>query len=366
MLLFKRFLQQKHHPIASKPIDRYFEKMVSCFHEMLKEDSMSTCKDVAKKAGVSIASVSRAFRDDVSMKAETRDKILQIAREMNYYPNTIARSLKNKQSRTVGIIVSNIDNPWYMLVIKHMEKALRKENYRLLIMFDDGEPGTEQETLLQMMAAQVDGVMFTPLSAKSKDVIQVLQSQGISLLQLYTQWYEDISAMMIDDEYGVYIAVRHLLEQGYRRILNVGGNPHSYARAYAEFGLEPDPKLFLAFGNKRIENEIENRLTTAQVDAVLAIANEMGTRVITVFEKLGLSYPRDIGFMMYDDISWVSMLKISVIAHPIETVADMAVRCMLNVIQNSHTSDPGLVHSSIKPYLIKRQSTQRVLRKDND
>ena len=68
---------------------------------------MSTCKDVAKKAGVSIASVSRAFREDISMKADTRDKILQIAREMNYYPNTIARSLKNNH-RLGGMRISPV------------------------------------------------------------------------------------------------------------------------------------------------------------------------------------------------------------------------------------------------------------------
>ncbi len=320
---------------------------------------MSTCKDVAMKAGVSIASVSRAFRDNVNMKPETRDRILKIAKEMNYYPNAIARSLKSKQSRTIGIVVSSIDNPWYMLVIKHMEKALRKENYRLLIMFDDGEPGTEQEALLQMMSAQVDGIMFTPVSNASEDTIRVLQAHGVCLLQLYTQIYEDISAMLIDDEYGVYIAVRHLLQKGYRRVLNVGANQASYARAYAEAGLEFNPQLQIPFGARNIEFEIERRLQEQSADAVLAIANEMGTHVLNVFEKLGLHYPEDIGFMMYDDIAWVSLLKISVIAHPIETVADMAVRCMLHVIRNSGTSDPGLVHSSIKPYLVERHSTQR-------
>lgn len=318
---------------------------------------MATCKDVALRAGVSIASVSRAFHNNAKMAPETRERIMQAARDLGYYPNAIAKSLKDKRSRMIGVIVPDIDNPWYMPVIKYMERTLRQESYRLLIMFNDSEEGAEQETLIRMMSARVEGIMFTPLSRKSKDTIQLLQAQGICLLQLYTNEYEDISAMEIDNEYGVYIAIRHLLQKGYRKILNVGGNTHAYTRAHEEARVPVHPGLCIPFETKNMQAEITRRITEMKPDAVLAIANRLGTYTLSAFETLGLSFPDDIGFLMYDDVSWVSLLNITAIAHPIETVADTAARCMLQVIhQKTH---PGLVHSMIKPYLVERGSTTR-------
>lgn len=318
---------------------------------------MSTGKDVAMRAGVSVATVSRAFHDDARVRPETRELIMHAARELNYTPNLIARGLKNKHSRTVGILVSDIDNPWYMPVIKNMEKILREEDYRLLIMFDDGQPDCEQEALYQMAAAQVDGIMFTPQSRRSHDTVQMLIKQGVSLMELYTHHYDNLTCIEIDDRYGVYLAVRYLLRQGYRRILNIGpGYLESYSRAYEEERVPVDMDMCIhAFDKADPYPTIVHTIEQVRPDAILAIADRMGRNTVKALKHLNLSIPKDVGLLVYDDLSWVSMMDISAISQPIDVVAETAVRQMLHIIRSEDVR--GLVTSSIRPFMIPRGST---------
>ncbi len=320
---------------------------------------MANSRDVAQRAGVSIASVSRAFHNDPKIKPTTAQRILEAARELNYVPNLVASGLKSRQSKGIGIVISDIENPFYIPVIKHMELALRKQGYRLIIMFDDGEPNSESEALLQMMANQVEGVLFTPKDTRSKEMVGRYREKQIRLLQLYTAPYEDLDALQVDDDYGVYIATRHLLQMGYRRILNVGSSaPSAFQRAFAEIGLDADPAFLVrAFDESDPFPLIKERIAAVKPDAVLAIADRNGRATIQALGNLSLRYPQDIGFMMYDDVAWVSMLNVTAIAHPIEVIADTAAHRILQLI--SCGQQHGLVTASIKPYVVPRGSTQR-------
>lgn len=318
---------------------------------------MATIRDVACRAGVSIASVSRAFHNDPRVRPETRRLILKAAEELSYKHSAAIRVSPSPESRSIGIIMYDIDNPWYMMVARCMEKALKKEQYNLIIMFDDDERSYEENCLRRLAAAGVDGIMFHPLNRNSLPVIQSLRARGISFLQLYTQLYEDITSVLVDDEYGTLMAIRYLLSKGYRRVLALGAESEgAYRQAHQEYGLEADTSsCYETFNLPDPYETVYRAIATKKPDAILTWADKTSRCVIRALKEMRLTWPRDLGLLIYDDLPWVSMLNVTAVSQPIEVIADTAVGHMLHIIRNK--DDRGLAQSSIKPFLIERGST---------
>jgi DNA-binding LacI/PurR family transcriptional regulator len=318
---------------------------------------MATIRDVASRAGVSIASVSRAFHNDPRVRPETRRLILKASEELGYKPSLTARVSSPEASRSIGIIMYDIDNPWYMLVARCMEKALRKERYNIIIMFDDDARSYEEDCLLKLAAAGVDGIMFRPLNRNAMPTVQALRARGISFLQLLTQLYEDITSVLIDDDYGSLTAIRYLLSKGYRRILALGTGPTNvYRQAHQEYGLEPDNTMcYETFNLDDPYDTVYDAIASKKPDAIFTWADKTSRCVIRALKEMHLAWPEDLGLLVYDDLPWVSMMNITAIAQPVEVVADTAVGHMLHIIRNK--DDRGLAQSSIKPFLIERGST---------
>ena len=322
---------------------------------------MATSKDVARLAGVSHTTVSRAFRKDAKIKPETYERIMKISEELGYVPNQIASSLRQKKTKTVGLIISHGFNPLFLDITHSIETELAKHGYRLLISFDDDDPDQQWNILQSLASAQVNTILFTPLvrdPAQKERLHNWMQQSAIHFIQLVSNSYEDITSFTFDDNLGAYLGTRHLLSLGHRNILMIGGvnRTAGYERAYAEFQAVPHHPFQDLTGRDDEESydNIKNALLTQKPSAVFPVSTSLSYVTYEVLQDLKLEIPRDISFLAFDDERWLQLLHISVIGHPTQALSSSIVREILSY----ETVDGEIYPSSttFKPFLIERQS----------
>ncbi len=245
---------------------------------------MATSREVAELAGVSPASVSRAFREDAYISRETRERIFAAAEKLGYTPNLMARSLKSQKSNTIGLVISDIDNPFYSIITRIIEAELKRLGYRLLLSYSNENSEQELEDLSLLASSRVDGIIFTPTNDKNASFIKNLKKQNIALVQMYRTGYKNIDSVVMDDELGAYYATKHLLQNGHTDILLLSvESPISPSRAngYRKAMLEADQivnedyVLHLPFQTD-LKNIIKNKLNSTKPTAVIAGTNTIG------------------------------------------------------------------------------------------
>lgn len=170
---------------------------------------MPTSRDVAKMAKVSQSTVSRAFRQDVYIDPETREKILKVARELGYYPNYTARSLKKQRSDIIGLMMTDPNNAFFASLTKSIEEELSQRGYRLLLTYNNEDPKKERACLESLLSSRVDGLLAIPVSQSNGDLFQTLKNQGAGIVQMIRKVYDDMNTVAVDDELGAYSATKH-------------------------------------------------------------------------------------------------------------------------------------------------------------
>ena len=324
---------------------------------------MITSKDVAKLAGVSHTTVSRAFRGDAKIKPETYDRIMKVSQELGYSPNMIASSLRQKNTKTLGFIISHGFNPLFLEITHLIETELALHGYRLLISFDDGEPEKQWNIIQSLVAGQVNAIIFSPLIHSPADhnrLYSLIQHSQIHFIQLISNHFEDITSFRFDDNYGSYLGTRHLLSNGHNRILMIGGTNRveGYIKAYQEKGLTPPISYSDLTGDidEVSYRNIKEAILREKPTAVFPISESLSYITYQVLSDLSIQIPSDISFLSFDDERWLQLLHISVIGHPVQALSSVIVREIL-----SYEKAAGEVYPSatnFKPFLIERNSIQ--------
>lgn len=326
---------------------------------------MITSKDVAKLAGVSHTTVSRAFRRDSKIKQETYDRIMKISEELGYVPNQIASSLRQKKTKTVGFIISHGFNPLFLEITHSIETELARHGYRLLISFDDEDPEQQWNILQSLASAQVNTILFTPLvhDKEQRDRLHNwMQQSNIHFIQMVADDYEDVTSFKFDDDIGAYLGTKHLLNFGHRNILMIGGvnRVPGYKRAYEEYHLKPAFPFQDVTGRNDEESfsNIKAAILAQKPTAVFSISAAISYITYEVLNELNMQVPDDISFLAFDDERWLQLMRISVIGHPTQALAASIVREIL-----SYETTDGEVYPSatnFKPFLIERRSVKQI------
>ncbi|MFV0502402.1 MAG: LacI family DNA-binding transcriptional regulator [Lachnospirales bacterium] len=324
---------------------------------------MATSKDVAKLAGVSHTTVSRAFRKDPRVKAETYELIMKISEEIGYVPNQIASSLRKRKTNTICFIVSLSFNPLFLELTRIIETELAKKGYRLLISFDNEDSDLQWSILQSLSSFQVDCVIFTPLvknNAQREKMGKWMKQTGIHFIQLVSDVYDDITSFNFDDNVGSYIGTKYLLTNGHKNILMAGGvnRIFGYNRAYSEFGVTPKFPYYdvTDITDDETYENIKNAILTQKPTAIFAISTSITYMVIEALSELKIKFPKDISLLTFDDARWQKLLKISAIGHPVEAFANAIVREVLN-LENGNNQYP--TNTTFKPFLIERNSVKQ-------
>ncbi len=318
---------------------------------------MANCNDVAKYANVSRQTVSRVINNSGYVSAQARERVLDAIEKLNYYPNTAARSLKSTKSKSIGLIIPDPYNDFYIKISNYLQKKLNDMNYSLLILFSDEDTQTEEKCLSTLIEHRVELLLFTPTSANKK-FLQLLKSYNIKIIQLFRYLYDSFTSITIDDEYGSYLAAASLLKQGHRRLLLIE-EMHSFdslrlqglKRALLEFDVPFCPEMYLPSPKDSTGIEtIKSVLLKYRPTAVIAVAKPIEISFIRAITELKYEVNKDVSVIFYDDNEIADIFNISVVTHNFDNITDTIVHAITECL----TGDPKNPHIVLTPFLLNK------------
>jgi LacI family transcriptional regulator len=334
----------------------------------------STIKDVAKKAGVSPTTVSLVFNNRESRVSETtRKRVLAVAKELNYYPNHFAASLVTKKSHIIGVVSDSV-NIFSAQVIGGIVKQAKLKGYQVVQVSASQENGDDMEYLNIFLNQGIDGVIFPHSSISSlKNLQNGLQSvlrSGIPAIAMDVEIDGATScADGCDHVYGGYLATRHLIDYGHRKIGVISGprdyissvkRLDGYCKALREAKIPFDPSLVYT-GNYKLESgqDALPYLLGKGVTAIFAFNDMIALGIYKAIRDFGMSIPKDISVVGYDDIFISDVLEVplTTVHLPIEDIGRCAARELIELIENKQ---PVADLKKYEPVLMVRASTRRL------
>ncbi|WP_447555243.1 LacI family DNA-binding transcriptional regulator [Vreelandella sp. EE22] len=326
-----------------------------------------TSQQVAALAGVSQSAVSRCFSVNASIAPKTREKVLAAAKQLGYRPNSIARSLITRSSRTIAVVMSQLDNPFYAQMLDYAARRFQQHGYHLLLFMSSDEEQSAS-VMADILQSQADGILMLAASLSSSFAQECIE-RGIPVVLINrTVAFEGVSQVASDNYRGGYWVGEFLVQRGYERIAFMAGLPESstsserrngFLAALADYG-----------GRCWAEAQGDYQFATAQAatrtlfahapypDAVFAANDHMAVAVIdTLRAELGLRVPEDVGVVGFDNMpiaSWPGY-QLTTVQQPLEEMVVEATRLLLGQINS------GLVagQSTVLPVMpVVRVSTR--------
>ena len=338
--------------------------------------SQPTIRDVARAAGVSKSTVSNVIRDAGRTTPETRERVLAAIATVGYRPNAIARSLVQRRTTTVGILVGDLANPFYSELAKLVEQRLAAAGYAAMMCNTDGHAASEQARIESLLEHRAAGIVMLQTSGEWR-VADELRAQGVPLV-VVSCWDESADCVAVDDAAGVRLAVDHLLGLGHRRIAYLSSGlvePQTdkarfdgYRRALRGAGLRPRKELRLRWedpayltSDREIARGIESLLRGPAPPTAFVVSNDLvAIDLIETLEQLGLLVPADVSVVGFDDIAVAGLARVSLttVAQPREALAELGASIVLERIESGETTPPRRVR--LAPELVVRSSTAPV------
>jgi LacI family transcriptional regulator len=277
---------------------------------------MATIKDVAKQARVSVGTVSNVISGAVPVRPELRRRVDAAIQQLDYHPNYVARSLKVKRTRTLGMMISDITNPFFPELVRGAEDACLEKGYFLFTLNTDDRVDQERRVLSLLRSRRVDGILLvvSPGQGDPRHIIKTLEA-GIPIVALDRIVPGlHLDSVSVDNVKGARVCVRHLLMMGHRKVAIIGGSPtlqtaqdrlQGYLEALIEANIDVDPELILA-GDFRQESGYllgKDLLLRRDRPTALFVSNGMMTLgVLEAMEEIGLSCPGDLALATFDDL----------------------------------------------------------------
>jgi len=302
-----------------------------------------TIRDIAREAGVSINTVSRALNDKPDISDKTKERVLETVKRLGYRPNRLARGLRSNKTGTIGVVVTDIANPYFAALVKGVGKAAKEHNYSIILQDTDEDYEKEREAVQTMLAEQVDGLLITPVQTGKETIIE-LQESGLPFV-LLGRHFDDLETDYVatDDIRGGFLATEHLIRQGHERIALLGGPLHissakerfqGYKEALERYGLELDERLIETgaitmrdgYATAKSLLSCEPRPT-----AIFAYSDFVALGIVKAIREAGLKIPDDIAIVGYDDIEFSSCLEVplTTVRIPKEEIGRQAVEILL-------------------------------------
>lgn len=287
-----------------------------------------TIKDIAKAANVSINTVSRALNNKPDINAKTKEKVLKIAEELGYVKNITASSLRNRKSKTIGVIFKDITNPFFVEVLKGIEKATKENDYSLILMDIEKDYELEKKAIQIMAEKRVDGILISPVR-KEKKKFNKIMNLNIPYV-IIGDHFEEMNADEIyaNDLKGGYLATKHLIERGRKKIVFLNVKNHNfvsqsrlqgYKKALKEAKIRINNKIIFDIKEdvndayKKILEILENGLS---FDSIFCFNDILAYGAIKALREKGIEIPKEIMVVGYDDIIYSSIIDLTTIRIP--------------------------------------------------
>ncbi len=332
---------------------------------------MSTLKDVAMRAGVSIASVSTVVNGTAAVSPAMRERVERAVDELGYVPHVLARNLKLGRTRSIGLVLPDITNPHFSGLASTIEVALDQAGFTLTLCSTTDDPAKEASQLRAMRAQRVAGMIFIP-GGRTQDTATLGALLKVPTVLLdRTLAGLDLDSVVLDNVMAGRLATDHLLDQGHRRIAVVAGSPNLALSRERVAGCRdamlardvPYDEALVADGG--FQSEPSYRATLGLLcrrprpSAIVAANNHGTVGVMMALRDRGLGCPRDVSVVGIDDFTWAEAFspRLTAVAQPIVAMGREAVRLLLGRCEIADRGDTAAV--VLQPRLIVRDSTRR-------
>ena len=341
----------------------------------IKKSKHISIKDIAKLANVSISTVSRAINKDPGASEKTIIKINKLAEELGYYPNSIAKSLQSKRSNTIGLIINDIQNPFFSDIVWTINEELYKADYKTIICYSNWDANRERENIIKLISSKVDGVIMTPFEENSKNIKLLIDNKIETVFVDSISKYSNISFSCCNHKKAVYLGITHLIKNGHKDILLFLPSPKTsfsylflegYKQALSDYNIEFNKDLVLEFNIlKREDYYIFFKDTFKKVKikftGIMIPSDFMAIYLYRALKDLDLKIPKDYSVVSYDNIDIIASIltpPLTTIEQPIKEIAYNAVRILLNKLTNENYKKVRRIITS--PYLIERSSVKKL------
>lgn len=320
--------------------------------------------DVAKKAGVSVTTVSRVINNHGYLSEKTKDKVFQAMKELNYQPNSLARSLQGKKLKLVGLIFPNITNPFFAELTEDIEQELFKSGYKVILCNAGQDKEKEREYLRMLLANQVDGI----IAGAHNLGIQEYQQLGLPIVSFDRNLSSNIPIVSCDNYEGIKIAVQELLNAHCKNIHFLGnklqkGNPTDQRlKAYLD---SSEQNHFEAHVNSVAFSDsiaikkmrIQNLLSSEHPDGIVCTDDMTAILVLQEAKKLGIKVPDELKVTGFDGTQATQTYhsELTTVAQPISDIANLLVKLLIDRI--NHPQDQGGKNQYLLPVKLLRNQT---------
>jgi len=339
-----------------------------------------TIKDIAKKAGVSHATVSRALNGNTIIPESTAAGIRDLAQAMGYSPSAAARGLKTNRSHVIGVIVSHIDNPYFGEIVQGIEDAIQGTRYSLFFASSHLNPENEKNIVRAFAEHRVEGVIICSVTVGGQQA-EALRQHGIPIVVINNQSPEKYSySIAHDDLDGARQVTRHLIGLGHRRIAFLGNelaeriNQERLAGFHMELksaGIRPEPALVLRCGGSEIADGqagMQQLLTHSPLPSAVFCFNDlMAIGALKALTQAGISVPGQVSLAGFDNIEYSAYTQppLTTFDQPKRDIGSQAARLLLDRIQADGNNGNGEPISQVmRGQLLVRTSTAPISKKE--
>ncbi|MED3757509.1 LacI family DNA-binding transcriptional regulator [Peribacillus frigoritolerans] len=330
-----------------------------------------TTEDVAKIAGVSQSTVSRVLNDYPYIKKNTRDKVLAVINELGFTRDEIARSLVEKRTKSIGLILGSISNPFFAETAEVIIERAQELKYDVIVYNTGHKDENLEQAINLLIGKRVEGIILTSVSKNYTEKIKKLHDNGFPVL-LYNSFLDikDVNFIVMDNNKGARLAVQHLIKLGHKKIAKISG-PSKYLATYErtvgykeemmENGYEIDEGLIFnsEFSYDKIYSFTKKLLKRKdRPTAIIAASDQMALAVLDAASSLNLKIPADLSVVGFDNIrlSANEFIGLTTISQQMDQMSLTALEKLIYLIENKETSSSS-IQIFLKPELMVRKTT---------
>ena len=334
-----------------------------------------TIKDIARELGISPSTVSRALKDHFEISEETKKAVREVAEKLNYQPNSLALSLRYSKSNTIGVIIPEIVHFFFSTVISGIEDIAHSRGYNVIITQSNESMEREMANLQTLFNNRVDGVLISI----SKETNKYTHLESVIQKGLPLVFFDRVahglkcSKVTVDDFMGGYQATQHLIQQGYKKIMHLGGPEYldishrrmeGYKKAHQEAGIEIDEDMIIfdmISNDQATQDLVFKLLTERKPDSVFAFTDMAALTALRAAYKLGKSVPDDFGVVGFSNWQFTAFTSpsISTVEQPGFELGQHATELLLNQIESEEEQIKQ--ESIVLPTaIIPRESSNRI------
>jgi len=327
---------------------------------------MANIQQVAQKAGVSVATVSRVLNNAKSVSPKTRLKVENAIKDLNYEPSMLGRNLRNSESRLLLVLLPSISNPFYTEIINGIQNTAIINNYNILLCETDSNPQRENIYFNMIKNKLADGVISMDPTVNMNKLNELADNYSVILCSEYEEG-GSIPYVTIDNELAAYQAVKHLIKLGHERIALINSDEkflyarqrrNGYERALKEFNLPIRDEWIYHSKELEFQNGVQAMRVMFQLaekpTACFAVSDTLAIGALKGINGNGLRVPNDIALVGFDNISFSNMTNptLTTISQPMYKMGSIAANMLISSIQGERVESVILDHE-----LIIREST---------